>query len=123
MEFVRLRDSGWATYDDDTFYATLGQQMCEDSASVYNHIMSLDVDDRGPEYTRIQIIGCVLPDSTDTFWATEGQTLSGDDDIYTAIMDADLEYRADEFTRLYTYNWELGYRNTHWGDKAYQMGC
>jgi hypothetical protein len=38
-------------------------------------------------------------------------------------MDADAAYRADEFTRFYTYNWELGYRNTHWGDKAYQLGC
>jgi len=38
-------------------------------------------------------------------------------------MDADEEYRAGEFTRLWTFNWELGFRNTHYGDKAFQLGC
>ena len=68
------------------------------------------------------LIDFSLPDGTDTFWATKGQQLSGDADVYTAIMDADAAYRADEFTRLYTYDWELGFRNTHWGDNAYQLG-
>jgi hypothetical protein len=85
--------------------------------------MTLDEAERGPMYTRMFLIDFEVPDGTDTFWATKGQTLSGNADVYTAIMDADSEYRADEFTRLWTYDWSLGYRNTHWGDKAYQLGC
>lgn len=57
------------------------------------------------------------------YWANKGKQLSNNPFIYTAIMDADEQYRAEEFTRLWTYNFELGFRNTHWGDKAYQLGC
>jgi hypothetical protein len=81
--------------------------------------MTLDEAERGPMYTRMFLIDFEVPDGTDTFWATKGQTLSGNADIYTAIMDADSAYRAEEFTRLWTYDWSLGFRNTHWGDKAY----
>jgi len=37
-------------------------------------------------------------------------------------MDANEKYRPDEFTRLMTFGWNVGYRKTHWADKAFQIG-
>ena len=37
-------------------------------------------------------------------------------------MDADFKYRAEEFTRLYTFGWNIGDdRRYHWGKKAYYL--
>lgn len=85
--------------------------------------MTLDENDRGPTYTRMAITSWEVPSGSGMlngdYWGEKGESLSGSADVKTTILDADEEYRAEEFTRLWTYNWELGYRNTHWGDKAF----
>lgn len=67
--------------------------------------MTLDEAEKGPMYTRMFLIDFEVPDGTDTFWATKGKELSGDDSVYIIILGADSDYRAEEFTRLWTYNW------------------
>lgn len=94
---------------------------------MYDYIMTLNEEDRGPTYTRMALTSWEVPSGSamlnGDYWAVKGQALSGSVNVHTSIMDADEEYRAGEFTRLWTFNWELGFRNTHYGDKAFQLGC
>lgn len=61
-------------------------------------------------FTRLSYLGwsVIPPDNDDEFWARAGRDLSGNEKIYEAIMTAEPNSRAKEFSRLLSYNWNVG---------------
>lgn len=73
-EYSRLGKHQWATYTGDDYYVDWAKDRIPDqdkSDDIGAWITAQDVDNRGPEYTRIEQTGWDIPTDAnkDEFWA------------------------------------------------------